>query len=104
MSRSFRHGSSAGRGKGQQRRNDADFDEGSEWLSLEHQPAAYYRAAAARARKLEAEATTPRLKRYLKAVIARSEQLTDEVEKASEAIKRRGITAPAPARRQGTQS
>jgi hypothetical protein len=51
---------------------------------LEHQPAAYYREAAARARRLHAEATTPRLKQYLGEVIARCEQLAREVESASE--------------------
>jgi hypothetical protein len=42
----------------------------SEWWSLEQQPVAYYREAAARARRLYAEATTPRLKPYLVEVIA----------------------------------
>jgi hypothetical protein len=61
----------------------ADFGKGSEWWSLEQQPVAYYRAAAARARRLQAEATTPRLKQYLGEVIARCERLAGEVESAS---------------------
>ena len=52
----------------------------SEWWSLEQQPVAYYREAAARARRLYAEATTPRLKRYLVEVIARCERLQREIE------------------------
>jgi hypothetical protein len=65
------------------RRNGADIVTGSEWWSLEQQPVAYYRAAAARARMLQAEATTPRLKKYLEEVIARCERLAGEVESAS---------------------
>jgi hypothetical protein len=34
-----------------------NFDEISDWWSLEERPTAYYRTAAARARRLEAEAT-----------------------------------------------
>jgi hypothetical protein len=51
---------------------------------LEQQPAAYYRAAVARARMLQAEATTPRLKKYLGEVVARCERLAEEVVRASE--------------------
>jgi hypothetical protein len=56
---------------------------GTEWWSLEQQPVSYYREAAARARRLHAEATTPRLKQYLLGVIARSERLAAEVDSAS---------------------
>src|SRR6202011_2765618 len=59
----------------QRRRNGVDIETGSEWWSLEQQPVAYYRAAAARARRLQAEATTPRLKQYLGEVIARCERV-----------------------------
>jgi hypothetical protein len=51
---------------------------------LEQKPATYHRAEAARARKLLAEATTPRLKEHLEAEVARHEQLAAEVERASE--------------------
>jgi hypothetical protein len=53
------------------------FDEISGW-SPNEKPAAYYRAAAERARKLLAEATTPRLKQYLGEVIARCERFAEE--------------------------
>jgi hypothetical protein len=56
---------------------------GTEWWSLEQQPVSYYREAAARARRLYAEATTPRLKQYLSDVIARCERLAGEVDSAS---------------------
>ena len=62
---------------------DATVEKATEWWSLEQQPVAYYRAAAARAQRLQAEATTPRLKKYLGEVIARCERLAGEVESAS---------------------
>lgn len=49
------------------------------WLS-EQQPATYYRTAAAEARKLQADATTPRVKRYLDKMIAHCEQLAGKAE------------------------
>jgi hypothetical protein len=62
---------------------DADyFQEIPGWSPKEQLPA-YYRAAAARARKLQAESTTPRLKQYLGEVIARCERLADEIEEPS---------------------
>jgi len=53
---------------------------------LEQQPATYYRAAAARARRLRAEATTRRLKlkEHLGEEIARYERIAEEIERASE--------------------
>ena len=51
------------------------IDEISNWTGLEELSAAYYHAAAARARKLHAEATTPRLKQYLRQLITRFEGL-----------------------------
>jgi hypothetical protein len=50
----------------------------SEEVSVE-----YYRTAAARARRLQADATTPRLKQYLGEVIARYERLEGEIVSAS---------------------
>ena len=84
MSRSPRDPSDSRQQKGQLSRDTPDFVEGSEWWSLEQQPAAYYRAAVARARMLQAEATTPRLKKYLGEVVARCERLAEEVVRASE--------------------
>ena len=52
--------------------------------SSEEVSAAYYRTAAARARRLQAEATTPRLKQYLRELIARCERLAEDIASASE--------------------
>jgi hypothetical protein len=46
--------------------------------------AAYHRAAAARARRLRAEATTRWLKEHLEEAIARHEQIAEEMERAYE--------------------
>jgi len=51
---------------------------------LERRNAEYHRAAAARARKLRADATTRWLKEHLEDEIARHEQIAEEVERASE--------------------
>jgi len=59
VARSFRDQSNPDERKGQRPRDTADFGNGSEWWSLEQKPVAYYRAAVARARMLQAEATTP---------------------------------------------
>jgi len=48
--------------------------------SSEELSVAYYRTAAARARRLQADATTPRLKQYLGELISRCERLAGEVE------------------------
>jgi hypothetical protein len=56
----------------------------SEWWSLEQGSAVYHRTAAAKARRLRAEATTRRLKEQLEDVIARHEQIAEEIERASE--------------------
>ena len=58
---------------------DARPVELSDCWSLE-QPAAYYRIAAARARRLQAEATTLRVKQYLDNMIAHCEGLVGKVE------------------------
>jgi len=59
--------------------NEISDPESSEEVSV-----AYYRAAAARARRLQADATTPRLKQYLRELIARCERLEGEIVSASE--------------------
>jgi hypothetical protein len=51
---------------------------------LEHKSAAYHRAAAARARRLRAEATPRWLKEQLEDAIAQHEQIAAEIERASE--------------------
>lgn len=51
---------------------------------MEHNSAAYHRAAAARARRLRAEATTRWLKEQLEGKIAQHEQIAAEIESASE--------------------
>ena len=56
----------------------------SEWWSMEQRSAAYHREAAARARRLRAEATTPRLKEQLEDAIAQHEQIAEEIERAAE--------------------
>ena len=59
------------------------IDEISNWTGLEELSAAYYHAAAARARKLHAEATTPRLKQYLRQLITKLEGLARDVQTES---------------------
>jgi hypothetical protein len=56
------------------------INESANWAESETVSAAYYHAAAARARRLHAEATTPRLKRYLQDLIAKCEGLARKVE------------------------
>jgi len=51
---------------------------------LERKSATYHRAAAARARRLRAEATTRWLKEHLEDTIARPEQIAAQVERVSE--------------------
>jgi len=51
---------------------------------MEQRSAAYHRAAAARARKLREEATTPWLKEHLENTITQHEQIAAEIERASE--------------------
>jgi len=53
-------------------------------MSLKQRLTTYYRAAAARGRRLLAEATTPWLKEHLGTEIARHEQIAEEIERASE--------------------
>ena len=49
-------------------------------LGVEGQPATYYRTAAARARMLQADATTLRVKQYLDRMVAHCERLAGNVE------------------------
>ena len=54
-------------------------------MPLRQPLAAYYRAAAARGRRLLTKATSPWLKKRLGSEIARHEQIAEEIERASEA-------------------
>jgi hypothetical protein len=54
-----------------------------EW-EQKQEPAEYYRAAAARARALEQDATTPRVKQHLRDLISRYDRLAGEVERTAE--------------------
>jgi hypothetical protein len=54
-----------------------------EW-EQKQEPAEYYRAAAARARALEQDATTPRVKQHLRELIERYDRLAGEVERTAE--------------------
>jgi hypothetical protein len=56
---------------------------GVEW-EQKQEPAEYYRAAAARARALERDATTPRVKQHLRELISRYDRLAGEVERTAE--------------------
>jgi hypothetical protein len=60
-----------------------DIDEISDRGALEGLPAAHYHAAATRVRRLQGEATTPRLKEYLRELIAECERLAGEAAKTS---------------------
>ena len=55
-------------------------EEISDGWSSEEQPAAYYRTTAARARRLQADVTTPRVKQYLDKMIVHCERLAGKVE------------------------
>jgi hypothetical protein len=60
--------------------NVGHFEQISDCWSLEGQPATYYCTAAARARLLQADATTPGVRQYLDRMIARCELLAGNVE------------------------
>jgi hypothetical protein len=70
--RQLSHARSAARGQ-----HHADFDQSAGWCRS-GQSSAHYHATAARARWLQMQATTPRLKQYLERTIARSEELAAE--------------------------
>jgi hypothetical protein len=57
--------------------DDDEADDPTPW----RRHASYYRKAATRARALEAEATTPTIKRHLRQLIDQYEQLAGEVER-----------------------
>ena len=60
--------------------NIGHFEQISDCWSLEGQPATYYRTAAAQARILQADATTPGVRQYLDKMIAHCERLAGNVE------------------------
>ena len=60
--------------------NAGHFEQISACWLLEEQPATYYRTAAARARILQADATTPGVRQYLDKMIAHCERLAGSVE------------------------
>ena len=63
----------------------ADFGEGClEGVVIVMQSAEYHRAAAARVRKLRADATTRWLKEHLEDEIVRHEQIAEEIERVSD--------------------
>ena len=71
--------------------NAGHFEEISDCWSSEEQPTAYYRTTAARARRLQADATTPRVKQYLDKMIVHCERLAGNVERpASRPLDRPG--------------
>src|SRR5437879_6843796 len=67
------------------------FEEILDCWSSEEQPTAYYRTTAARARRLQADVTTPRVKQYLDKMIVHCERLAGSVEQpASRPLDRPG--------------
>jgi hypothetical protein len=60
--------------------NVGHFEQISDCWPSEQQPAKYYRTAAARARMLLADATTPRVKQYLDKMVAHCERLAGKAE------------------------
>jgi hypothetical protein len=60
--------------------NAGHFEQISDCGLLEEQPATYYRTTAARARRLQADVTTPRVKQYLDKMIVHCERLAGNVE------------------------
>ena len=60
--------------------NTGHCEQLSDCWSSEQQPATYYRTAAAQARRLQADATTPRVKQYFDKMIAHCERLAGKVE------------------------
>ena len=60
--------------------NAGHFEQLSDCWSSEAQPATYYRTAAAQARRLQADATTPGVRQYLDKMIAHCERLAGTVE------------------------
>jgi hypothetical protein len=54
--------------------------------SAEQEPAAYYRAASARARRVVTEVTTLKVKQYLRELIDRYDRIAEEIERSSGAL------------------
>lgn len=82
--------------------NQSHFEENPEWSLSERHSSGHYRAVAARARRLQTEVTTPRLKQYLADMIARSEQLAgemDDVQKPNALVMGPGSARVRPGRR-----
>src|SRR5271166_2687858 len=68
------------------------FEDISDCWSSGEQPTAYYRTRAARARRLQADVTTPRVKQYLDKMIVHCERLAGSVERpASRPLDRSGF-------------
>jgi len=74
--------------------NAGHFEQIADCWSAEQQSAIYYRTIAARARKLQADATTPRVKQYLDTMIAHCERLAGRVEPAFCRVNRRSSGDP----------
>jgi len=60
--------------------NTGHFEQIADCWSAEQQSAIYYRTIAARARKLQADATTPRVRQYFDTMIVHCERLAGRVE------------------------
>src|SRR6201982_4342096 len=60
--------------------NAGHFEQISDCWSSEEGSATYYRTTAARARRLQADATTPRVKHYLDTMISHCERLAGKAE------------------------
>jgi len=54
--------------------------------AAEQEPAAYYRAASARARRVVTEVTTLKVKQYLRELIDRYDRIAEEIERSSGAL------------------
>ncbi len=79
--------------------NAGHFEEILDCWSSEEQPTAYYRTTAARARRLQADVTTPRVKQYLDTMIVHCERLAGSVEQpASRPLDRPGCVEQPPAK------
>jgi hypothetical protein len=74
--------------------NAGHFEQLSDCWSSEEQPAIYYRTTAARARRLQADATTPGVRQYLDKIIAHCERLAGKVEPATSASRLGTIGRP----------
>ena len=72
-------------------KNAGHLEEILDCWSSEEQPTAYYRTTAARARRLQADVTTPRMRQYLDKMIVHCERLAGQIEQpASRPLDRPG--------------